>query len=296
MATQQQNIDSSTISHDRLGFAACIALALHAAIILGITFTQEDRSQAATKLEITLAQHSDKAPDEADFRAQANQQGSGTLEQKAMLTTREKADFVDNIIRQVSPQQQIRANQPSSTELNKLITSTQSDSQLKQQKTQLQKIDQHEDGQKADLTIIERSVEIASLEAKLDIQRQAYAKRPRIRRLTSVATKQADDALYLHHWREKIESVGNQNYPEKARQQQVFGELRLVVSLFSDGSVHKVQILESSGQKILDQAAIRIVHLAAPYDPFPANMRKNVDILEIIRTWRFHKNHLSSSS
>ena len=295
MATQQQTIDASTISHDRLGFAACLALALHAAIILGITFTQEDRSQAATKLEITLAQHSDKAPKEADFRAQANQQGSGTLEQKAMLTTREKADFVDNVIRKVNPQQQIRASQAASASLEKLVTSRQSDRQIQQQLPQPEKIEQKE-GQKADLTIFERSLEIASLEAKLDIQRQAYAKRPRIRRLTSVATQQADDALYLHRWREKIESVGNQNYPEKARQQQVFGELRLVVSLFSDGSVHNVQILESSGQKILDQAAIRIVHQAAPYAPFPPGMRKNVDILEIIRTWRFHKNRLSSSS
>ena len=295
MATLAQDIDASTVSHDRLGFAACIALALHAAIILGITFTQEDRSQAATKLEITLAQHSDKAPTEADFRAQANQQGSGTLEEKAMLTTREKADFVDNVIREVNPQQQVSANQAASAELEKLITSISSDRKIQQLKPQQEQAEQKE-GQQADLTILERSLEIASLEAKLDIQRQAYAKRPRIRRLTSVATQQADDALYLHQWREKIESVGNQNYPEKARQQQVFGELRLVVSLFSDGSVHKVQILESSGQKILDQAAIRIVHLASPYAPFPSEMRKNVDILEIIRTWRFHKNRLSSSS
>lgn len=295
MATQLQYIDASTVSHDRIGFAACVALALHAAIILGITFTQEDRSQTATKLEITLAQHSDKAPNEADFRAQANQQGSGTLEEKAMLTTRENADFVDNVIRKVNPQQQIRASQAASVELNELITSSQSDRKLSQQKPQPQKIEQKQ-GQKAELTIFERSIEIASLEAKLDIQRQAYAKRPRIRRLTSVATQQADDALYLHQWREKIEAVGNQNYPEKARQQQVFGELRLVVSLFSDGSVHNVKILESSGQKILDQAAIRIVHQAAPYAPFPSSMRQSVDILEIIRTWRFHKNRLSSSS
>ena len=295
MATQLQYIDASTVSHDRIGFAACLALALHAAIILGITFTQEDRSQTATKLEITLAQHSDKAPNEADFRAQANQQGSGTLEEKAMLTTRENADFVDNVIRKVNPQQQIRASQAASVELNELITSSQSDRTLSQQKPQPQKFEQKQ-GQKAELTIFERSIEIASLEAKLDIQRQAYAKRPRIRRLTSVATQQADDALYLHQWREKIEAVGNQNYPEKARQQQVFGELRLVVSLFSDGSVHNVKIVESSGQKILDQAAIRIVHQAAPYAPFPSSMRQNVDILEIIRTWRFHKNRLSSSS
>jgi protein TonB len=146
------------------------------------------------------------------------------------------------------------------------------------------------------MSIIERSQEIASLEAKLDIQRQAYAKRPRIRRLTSVATQQADDALYTNQWIEKIELIGNQHYPEQARQQGIYGELKMVVSLLNDGSVASVEIIQSSGYKILDEAALRIVHQAAPYGPFPAKMRQQVDILEIIRTWRFHKNRLTSSS
>lgn len=286
----------SDLANDRLGFALCLALALHAAIILGISFSPEQRQAAATKLEITLAQYrSDKAPEHADFLAQSNQEGSGTLEEAAMLTTREKAQFQDNVIREIAPQKQLSESEQQSKSTPVLVAQNESSHQ-QQQKTSQDQQQENREKRQAKITISERKLEISSLEAKLDIQRQAYAKRPRIRRLTSVATKQSSDALYLHHWREKIEAIGNENYPEAARQQQIFGELRLVVSLMPDGSVFEVKILASSGHKILDQAAIKIVHLAAPYPPFPSEMQRKVDVLEIIRTWRFHQNRLSSSS
>ncbi len=283
------------LNHDRLGFAFCLALALHAAFILGISFNKEDRSAAAPRLEITLAQHtSQQAPDEADFLAQNNQLGSGTLEEKAMLTTQEQAAFKDNQIQEVIPQQQMSRQQE---QLSATLLSTITDSEQRVlQSLKDSDLESNTGNENNDLTAIERSQEIASLEAKLDIQRQAYAKRPRIRRLTSVATKSSDDALYLHNWRTKIEAIGNQNYPAKARQQSIYGDLRLVVSLLPNGDVHQVKILESSGHKILDQAAIRIVHLAAPYAPFPQKMKQKVDVLEIIRTWRFHKDRLTSST
>ena len=284
------------ISHDRLGFAVCLALTLHAAFILGISFNLEDHSFASNKLEITLAQHSSqKAPDEADFLAQTNQEGSGTLEETAMITARERADFQDTRIQEVSPQQQMTSSQQQ-TATSQRLSSTRS----AQQKTQLLKpMDQKEaieDHKLSELAIMQRRMEIASLEARLDIQRQAYAKRPRVRRLTSVATKQSADALYLHNWRTKIEAIGNENYPEQARQEKIYGSLRLLVSLLPNGDVHQVRILESSGRKVLDEAAIRIVHLASPYAPFPRAMSNQVDILEIIRTWRFQQDKLTSSS
>ncbi|MGK0500655.1 MAG: protein TonB [Oceanicoccus sp.] len=102
--------------------------------------------------------------------------------------------------------------------------------------------------------------------------------------------------MYLHNWRSKVEAIGNQHYPSQAKLQQLFGDLRMVVSLLPNGDVYQVKILESSGHKVLDQAALRIVHLAAPYAPFPPQMRRDVDVLEIIRTWRFHKDKLSSST
>lgn len=285
---------SPQLINDRLGFALCLALALHAAIILGISFSPELRQEAATKLEITLAQYkSNTAPDQADFIAQHDQEGSGTLKEAKMLTTEQQADFNDTKIRKVSPQQQQSFQQEQLAKQQFIVSNKTSNQQLAKQSDQQAKEPKPFE-QESEKTLLDRRKEISSLEAKLDIQRQAYAKRPRIKRLTSVATKRSSDARYLHKWREKIEAIGNQNYPAAAKQQRIFGELRLVVSLLPDGSVFSVKILSSSGHAILDQAAIKIVHLAAPYPPFPKEMN-SVDVLEIIRTWRFHENRLSST-
>lgn len=295
-STYYGNAAEDRANHDRLGFTFCLALALHAAFILGVSFNREPHSQAPSKLEITLAQHnSPEAPSEADFLAQSNQLGSGTLEEKAMLTSREQANFHDNIINEVNPRQQLQSSQLQ-RKTNPTLSTSASAPDLAAIKQHQDSADEQNSQQSDDITTIQRNLEIASLEAKLDIQSHAFSRRPRIRRLTSMATKQADDALYLHNWRSKIESVGNQHYPAKAKQLQLYGNLRLVVSLLPNGDVHQVQILESSGHKILDQAAIKIVHLAAPYAPFPPQMQRQVDVLEIIRTWRFHKNQLTSST
>lgn len=277
--------------HDLLGFTLLLALALHAMFILGVSFTREQHSRAAAKLEITLAQYrSEKKPQRADFHAQHNQEGSGTLDEKALLTTRKTSDFQDNVIREISPLQQTAAQKQKAAQTALLATRSRAE-----RKTALHTDrDTPEQQAHGELTIEQRNLEIASLQAKLDIQRQAYAARPRIRRLTSVAASYSEDAQYLNHWRERIESVGNNNYPEKAREQNIYGELRLMVALLPNGEISDVKILKSSGHKILDQAAIRIVHLAAPYDPFPPDMRRQVDVLEIIRTWRFHKDRLTS--
>jgi protein TonB len=138
--------------------------------------------------------------------------------------------------------------------------------------------------------LLERSLEIASLEARLDKQRQIYAKRPRIKRLTSLSTVSSADAFYLNSWRRKIEGIGNLNYPDEARRRKLYGSLRLMVAVLPDGSLNEVALLETSGHQTLDDAAIRIVRLAAPFAPFPDELRQSTDVLEIIRTWQFRKN------
>jgi protein TonB len=279
--------------HDRLGFTLLLALAVHALVILGISFSPEQRSRIASRLEITLAQYrSDKAPERADFLAQHDQEGSGTLDKKALLTTRKTADFHDNVIREVSPVPQLISAQRAEQALALVKTARDAPDKAARRPEQAAETRQAQ----SDMTILQRDQEIASLEAKLDIQRQAYAARPRVRRLTSVATKRAEDAAYLNSWRERIEAIGNRNYPAQARAKQIFGDLRLMVALYPNGEVKEIRVLKSSGQKILDEAAIRIVHMAAPYEPFPQEMSRKVDVLEIIRTWRFHKNRLSSES
>ena len=143
--------------------------------------------------------------------------------------------------------------------------------------------------------LMDLSQEIASLEARVDTETNSEAKSPRVRRLTSVSARQAVDAYYLQSWRRKVETVGNLNYPEEARRDQLYGSLRLMVSIMPDGGLKEVRILDSSGFKVLDDAAIRIVRQAAPFAPFPEEMRQSTDVLEIIRTWQFRKNHYSSS-
>lgn len=96
-------------------------------------------------------------------------------------------------------------------------------------------------------------------------------------------------ATYVEAWRQKVEKIGNLNYPEAAKEQKLYGKLQLSVDIRADGSIDKIQVTRSSGHKILDDAAKRIVELAAPYAAFPEDIRKEYDIIGITRTWTFTK-------
>src|SRR5262249_24122866 len=90
-------------------------------------------------------------------------------------------------------------------------------------------------------------------------------------------------------WRMKVERVGNQNYPEAARTNRLYGSLVLTVSIRADGTVENVVVNHKSGKRILDAAAVKIVEMAGPYAPFPDEIRRDTDILHITRTWTFAK-------
>ncbi|WP_299197385.1 energy transducer TonB [uncultured Amphritea sp.] len=300
---------------DRLGFTLFLAVAVHAAAILGIGFAVTPNIPPAQTLEITLAQYqSEKPPEEADFIAQADQQGSGQLEEKALPATREIADFQHQTIQETAALQpltpptdiaatpiQTTAVEPApiaetvdqqtvnAPEQEVIITTAKRDKQVSDAPQQHQQSTPPPPAPGSSQSLLSRSLEIASLEAQLEFQRQEYAKRPRVKRLTSASTKSHSDAVYLANWRRKIESVGNLNYPQEAQQNQLYGSLRMMVSILPDGSVKEIKILHSSGNRILDDAAVRIVQLAAPFQKFPMEMRKNTDQLEIIRTWKFEK-------
>ena len=136
----------------------------------------------------------------------------------------------------------------------------------------------------------QRAQAMASLSAIIQKQAELRAKRPR-RRHISAATHESRDALYLHTWRNHVERVGNDHYPQEAKDKELFGELRMLVALNTDGSVNNIEIRQSSGHHVLDAAAIQIVKLASPFAPFTEEMSKDTDILEIIRTWQFDSDH-----
>jgi protein TonB len=137
--------------------------------------------------------------------------------------------------------------------------------------------------------LLRQSFNIASLSAQVKNKLEAKAQRPR-RTFISASTTAYRYAAYMEAWRAKVERVGNLNYPDEARKRKLSGNLILDVALNPDGSVNDIVIRRSSGHKILDDAAIRIVHLAAPFSPFPADIRKDTDILHITRTWQFINN------
>jgi protein TonB len=91
-------------------------------------------------------------------------------------------------------------------------------------------------------------------------------------------------ARYVEDWRAKVERIGEMNYPQAARDERKYGSLVVTVAIKADGSLEDVEIRRSSGVRILDQAAIRIVRLAAPYAPFPPEIAKDTDVLSIART------------
>lgn len=280
-------------ANDRLMYTLFMALAVHAVVVLGVTFAPEDPATSAATMEITLSRfEDDKAPEEADFLAASNQQGSGDSEEKLEQTTTEMADVNAREVEQVQPvPPAVTERQPRE---EREVVQAQVRSETAEARDQLEEPPEEDLPVAEKKSLMERSLEIASLEARLDAQQQAYARRPRVTRVTASSTLQSSNAWYVRNWVDKITRVGNSNYPREARTQGIYGDLRLLVSLHKDGTVKKVSILESSGSSVLDDAAIRIIRLAAPFAPFPDDMREKTDELEIIRTWSFQRRGLTS--
>lgn len=280
---------------DRLGFTLFLAALVHLALILGVGFTVVKPAEIRHTMDITLATFkSEKPPEKADFQAQDNQQGSGTLEHTAAPKTTEQAPFQDSEVRKVTPP--ATPQQPATRqEAPKAAVATRAP---QQQKTPVKREDAKPVAQTRPAPVFDSaqlSAEIASLEAELAQEVQAYAKRPKIHRLNAASTMRDKGAWYKEEWRKKVERVGNLNYPDEARRQQIYGNLRMMVSINRDGSLYEVLVLESSGQPVLDQAAQRIVRLAAPFAPFTGDLAE-FDRLEIIRTWRFARGDRLSSN
>ncbi|MEW5965463.1 MAG: TonB family protein [Pseudomonadota bacterium] len=128
--------------------------------------------------------------------------------------------------------------------------------------------------------------EMVQLQASISQQMDAYQKRPK-RAFVGANVREYAFARYVEDWVAKVERIGNLNYPEAARRQGIYGSLKLTVSIYADGRIEAVDVDRSSGSKILDAAAVKIVELGAPFAPFPDEMRKKADILSITRTWTF---------
>ena len=276
-------------NNESLYTAFILTVLVHSAIIFGITFTAHDPNKLKSKqtLDIVLVKtQAEKPPEDPDFLAQADQVGGGNVKEKAKPTSKNpgekpsKGNALENkpkaaprpVPRRVEKKSILSTPKPSKKKARKLI---------KKKKPVPQKSPDLIADYVADL-----QQQIVDVEAELDEQNKLYAKRPKARFITA-STQRTPDALYLDAWTKKIEKFGNLNYPDKARRNKLEGQLILSVALSPDGHIIDVIIRKSSGHKILDDAAKRIVELAAPFAAVPKDVLQGNNRLVITRTWQF---------
>ncbi|AOU91316.1 TonB domain-containing protein [Achromobacter ruhlandii] len=135
-----------------------------------------------------------------------------------------------------------------------------------------------------------QNAQVAALAAKV----QQYSAEPR-KQFVAPSAEASRYAAYLDAWRTRIETVGTQHYPDEARGR-IYGSLRITVSVRADGSIANVEIDQPSPHAVLNQAARRIVQLAAPFPPFPPDIARDTDVLVITRTWHFVNDTLETEA
>ena len=271
---------------DRISLTLFAATIIHAIIILGVSFDPTIvKNVLPPSLEVILVQMStQEAPDKAKYIAQVNQQASGTHETK----DRPSSPFMGASPRPSS------GTAPISLEINSLpsennprsVLVSHRSSQLRAAAPERYEINQRTN-HRTNTAQSSRRLEIARLSAELAASEKQYASQPRIHYLDTLSAKTAVEARYIKAWVDKVERIGNLNYPDEARRRQLSGSLILHVLIDNDGSVEKVEIGSSSGQQVLDDAAKRIIKLASPFEHFPGEMRELYEKLMITRTWLF---------
>jgi protein TonB len=276
-------------THTRFRNAIMAAIAVHAALILGISFESASSAPGSTQIEVTLATRpSTAAPDDAYHIAQANQEGSGDEAEFNQITSANNLPAMAPGQQQALPQRSDPATQNESIVTTSGIARHVASKDLEEP----EQLELDLDGISPEVDRLSR--EMASLQAEYDEQTRTYADKPRVRRLTSASARQSADAAYLLDWRQRLEAVGNKYYPQASVRYGIYGDVRLLVVIRKDGSLEDVKVMSSSGFAVLDEAAIKVVRMAAPYSPFPAELAATTDKLEIIRTWQYIQNELSS--
>lgn len=271
----------------RFQYAVLASVLLHAFVLFGITFRPPDLSKLgdfAPALEIVLVNAKSKtAPQQADLLAQHNLDGGGTTDlernAKSPLPVSQNDKQTTEVAMESSRLQQLEQ------EARRLMTQVNAQTKIDSAAPQPQQQTETKVAPTAQ-DIMSKSLEIARLEAQISKDWDTYQKRPR-RQFVGARTREYRFSRYIDDWRQKIERIGTLNYPAAARDQKIYGSLQLTVSIKPDGAVENVEINRSSGHKVLDEAAVRIVHMGSPYAAFPADIARDTDILSITRTWIF---------
>jgi protein TonB len=258
------------------------SLAVHAYALFGVSLILPSRSSAEKMqpMHVVLVNSKSKSkPVSADAMAQANLDGGGNTEEDRQAKT-----MLPNVgdDAQITPEQAAKQVAHLEEESKRMQTALKNNYSLPQA---LAKKQQNADTVSGD-DLVQKSLEIMRLEAQINKNNEYYQKLPR-RKFIGARTQEYRYAQYIEEWRVKVERIGNLNYPEQARRDQIYGKLQLSVSIKADGSVENIEVSRASGHRLLDAAAVRIVKLAGPFSPLPPDISKDIDILTITRTWSF---------
>ncbi len=274
-------------SNDRFAVSILMALGLHAVILLGVGFVLDFKplTHPLETLDVVLVNwRSESEPDEADFLAQASQQGGGESTEVSR-PSQENTGASPGLAEGVDPldQQEQVSNVMDAAREQLLLKDENADFAQ-----QITSIEQPKPPTPSAATLMQESMTMARLQPGIQRDRESQSKLKR-RKWISANTREYEFAAYMQAWVAKVERIGNINYPEEVRRLKLVGDLVMTVGINLDGSVESIDIRRSSGLPQLDQAATRIVRLAGPYSPLPEHINASVDILHITRTWRFSR-------
>lgn len=271
-------------THDPFMVCLVLAIGVHAAVLFGVTFgfSLKPLPRLADTLDVVLVQwRSEEAPEQADFLAQADQQGGGETKERRR-PAEEISGTLPTEYQGQETMESVRQEPQRSVDLQEIVAvETEPDQALEPTAVEQPEPDRPDAAQ-----LMRQSLDMASLQPETSRQREWRSRIPR-REFISANTRKYEFASYMSAWVAKVERVGNLNYPTELRSKKLHGDLILTVGIHQDGSVESIDVMRSSGIAEIDRAAINIVRMAAPYAPLPDNITDEVDILHITRTWRF---------
>jgi protein TonB len=279
---------AALLADKALVMALTVSIGLHMTV-LAVRFVDPEFLRVRSTdppLEIILVNaKSDTRPGKAEALAQANLDGGGShdagrrsspLPNSLQMRDGDALDSARRLVEQLEEEQK------------KLLTALKDSLQMRPLPRKETAADSPQPGSSEE----ETKQQLARAQAEIAKQISDYQKRPRKHHFMP-STSEYRYARYVEDWRSRVEKIGNEHYPDEARGK-VYGTLRMTVAVRKDGSLVEATLEQSSGSPVLDRAARRIVNMAAPYPPFPPEIARDTDVLEITRTWIFTNDQLST--
>ncbi len=284
---------------ERLVTTLFFAVLLHGIVIFGVGFVPgENSASRQTSVEVTLVQQVDSStPDLADYLAQVSQAGTGntrdTVRPQSAISSAEEfentgisdaPDLQNTAEEAAEANKQDHVDQVATEDRSILVTRGNTDNSA----TTKNNAAANTTPRRMVARLIKAGTAQTQLVSETRLRPLAQSDQPR-EKFVSVNTRESVYAAYLENWRQKVEKLGNLNYPDEARRTGLSGSLQLDVALNSDGTVREIFTRMPSAHRVLDEAAIRVVRLASPFAPFSDEMRAETDVLSFTYEWRFEK-------